>query len=107
MAVSADFTPADLDLLLRDGHHTEIVLDFGVTDFTGSTGLRVAFAASRDGVGVDVQSSFELPSTIRVVIGAAEWATMPRRGTWQVEHLDPSGDRAITVDGSFAVESSL
>lgn len=38
MSAKADFTPADLDLWLRRGHHTEIVLEQNKTPQTHRTG---------------------------------------------------------------------
>lgn len=115
MAAKADYTPADLDLLLRRRSHTPIPFAFtdedGPVSLVGYTQPKLLVAAKVADDAVEIAGSIVSASggTASVTIDAAAWTALAaiKSGVWQFQALNASAQLVILVGGKVTIEDSL
>jgi len=115
MAVKADYTPADLDLLLRRLSHTPIPFAFtdggGPVSLVGFTAPKLLIAAKVTDPAVEIAGAIvdAAGGTASVTIDAAAWTAIGtiKSGVWQFQALDSSGHLVILITGKVSIEESL
>ncbi len=115
MAAKADYTPADLDIVVKRRNHTPIPLAFadddGPLDLTGYTQPKLLIAAKASDTAVQISGSIVDASggTASVTVDAAAWTALAaiKGGLWHFQALDASGHLVILIGGKVTIEDSL
>ena len=115
----ADFTPHDVDLLLKKNSYQAVPFTFEATDFTGFTNAEFRWIEREDtsdtpasGASLNTVAMTITPATdsiVEVVFDAAAWTTVGTidHGLYEVTIQDGSGNLVYLAEGQVDFEDSL
>jgi hypothetical protein len=104
-----DLSTGKADITFTEDSYTPITFTFTGQDFTGYTLPQLLWSLDKGATPANSIAGAFNAEDIDFIVDATVWTAIgdAKKGTYQVEYLDPSGNRVIRVSGGLTFEQSL